>query len=240
MRPNRRSTMRLPTPHLLRPTAPKLALTLALALALAPAARAAGAPATDATGANVPSPDDQVVVPQVERREVHRAKYPSNDFEFGLYTGGYSSQDFGFHGVIGARLGYDITEDFFVEAQYGVSRATDAAFRQILPSGVFPSATERLQYYDLSLAYNFLKGEVFLGPNRARASSMYVIGGVGSTNLDKQRMQTFNGGLGAKVYMNDWWALRTDLRDHVYTIDLLGKRTTTQNIELSLGTSFYF
>jgi len=216
------------------------ALAFAALLAFTGAARAADVPAPDAGAAHGPSPDDQVVVPQVERREVHRAKYPSNDFEFGLYTGGFSSQDFGVHAVVGARLGYDITEDFFVEAEYGLTRATDAAFRQILPSGVFPSATQRLQYYDLSLAYNFLKGEVFLGPNRARASSMFVIGGVGSTNLDKQRMQTFNGGLGAKVYLNDSWALRTDLRDHVYTIDLLGKRTTTQNVELTLGTSFYF
>ena len=35
-------------------------------------------------------------------------------------------------------------------------------------------------------------------------------------------------------------ALRADVRDHVYTLDLLGKRSATQNPELTLGFAFFF
>jgi outer membrane beta-barrel protein len=179
-------------------------------------------------------------VPQVERRDVRKPKYPSNDFEVGLFGGVWNTQNFGSSGVWGARLGYDITEDFFVEATYGRTKASDAAFRQVLPGGVFTSEQQKLKYYDLSLGWNFLPGEVFIGKNWAKASTMYLIGGVGATKFDDQRMQTWNFGAGAKLFLADWVALRVDVRDHVFTLDLLGKRSTTQNPELTAGFAFFF
>ena len=213
-----------------RMTAATLATACVLALLAHGSARAADAPAAD----------DQVIVPGVERRDVQKPKYPSNDFEIGLFGGTYSSQNFGTSGAFGARLGYDITEDFFVEATYGLSKVSDKEFRQILPGGIFTAEQEKLKYYDLSLGYNFLPGEVFIGKNWAKASTMYVIGGVGSTSFDSQRMQTWNFGVGAKLFLADWVALRADVRDHIFTLDLLGKRSATQNPELTLGMAFFF
>lgn len=212
-----------------------LAATLAgvlLALLAHGGARAADAPAADGA--------DQVIVPGVERREVHKPKYPSNDFEVGLFGGTYSSQNFGTSGVWGVRLGYDITEDFFVEATYGRTKVSDKEFRQILPGGLFTAEQEKLKYYDLSLGWNFLPGEIFIGKNWAKASTMYAIGGLGNTSFDSQRMQTWNFGVGAKLFLADWVALRADVRDHIYTLDLLGKRSATQNPELTLGFAFFF
>jgi outer membrane beta-barrel protein len=215
-----------------RATAATLATACMLALLAHGSARAADAPAAETS--------DQVIVPQVERRDVHKPRYPSNDFEIGLFGGTYSSQNFGTSGVYGARLGYDITEDFFVEATYGRSKVSDKEFRQILPGGIFTAEQEKLKYYDLSVGYNFLPGEVFIGKNWAKASTMYVIGGVGSTSFDSQRMQTWNFGVGAKLFLADWVALRADVRDHIFTLDLLGKRSATQNPELTLGMAFFF
>jgi outer membrane beta-barrel protein len=219
--------MRLPT---------SLLPLAALALASAPPIAARAADEASAAGA----PTDQVVVPQVERRDVHVPKYPSNDFELGLFGGAWQTQSFGASGVFGARAGYDITEDFFVEATYARTRASDKTFRQILPGGVFTKEQEKLSYYDLSLGWNFLPGEVFLGKGRAYASTMYLIGGIGSTRFDSQRNQTWNFGLGAKLMLNDHVALRADVRDHVFSLDLLGKRSSTQNPELTLGVAFFF
>ena len=217
----------------MRATAATLAGAGVLALLMHVEAHAADAPAPDAT-------PDQVIVPQVERREVHKPRYPSNDFEIGLFGGSYSSQNFGTSFNWGARLGYDITEDFFVEATYGRTKVSDKAFRQILPGGIFTAEQEKLKYYDLSLGWNFLPGEIFIGKNWAKASTMYAIGGIGSTSFDSQRMQTWNFGVGAKLFLADWVALRADVRDHIFTLDLLGKRSTTQNPELSLGFAFFF
>ena len=216
-----------------RATAATLATAAVLGLLMQVEARAADAPAADAT-------PDQVIVPQVERRDVHKPKYPSNDFEVGLFGGTYSSQNFGTSFNWGARVGYDITEDFFVEATYGRTKVSDKEFRNILPGGIFAAEQEKLKYYDLSLGWNFLPGEIFIGKNWAKASTMYVIGGLGNTSFDSQRMQTWNFGVGAKLFLADWVALRADVRDHIFQLDLLGKRSTTQNPELSLGFAFFF
>ena len=203
-------------------------------------ATALAAMTTGVLAAEPAAPADQVVVPQVERREVHKPRYPSNDFEIGLFAGTYTAQNFGTHAAFGARIGYDITEDFFVEAAYGRTKVSDKEFRQILPGGLFTAEQEKLQYYDLSLGWNFLPGEIFIGRNWARASTVYAIGGIGTTKFDSQRMQTWNFGLGAKLFLADWVALRADVRDHLYTLDLLGKRSSTQNPELTLGFAFFF
>jgi outer membrane beta-barrel protein len=190
---------------------------------------------------NTPSGNtDQVVVPPVDRRDIEKPKFPSNDFEVGLFTGTYATQNFGSSWVYGARIGYHITEDFFVEGAYGQTKVSDELFRQILPGGIFQQNSEKLAYYNLSIGYNLLPGEIFLGGRRARPSQLYVIAGVGSTKFDLQRKPTFNGGFGYRVYLADWVALQLDLRDHVFSLDLLGKRQNTQNVELTGGLTFYF
>jgi len=107
--------------------------------------------------------NEQVIEPQVDRREVKLPKFPSNDFEVGLFVGGYATENFGTSLLYGLRLGYHITEDIFVEGVYGRTRVSDENFRQILPGGIFPQPRETLTYYNLSAGYNVLPGEVFFG-----------------------------------------------------------------------------
>ena len=52
--------------------------------------------------------------------------------------------------------------------------------------------------------------------------------------------QTINFGLGVRVLLNDSFSLQVDMRDHIFSLDLLGKRQSTQNLELTGGLSFYF
>jgi outer membrane beta-barrel protein len=187
-----------------------------------------------------PPPADQVVVPQVDRRGIHVPKFPSSDFEVGLFGGTYSTQNFGSSGVGGIRLGYHITEDFFVEGVYAATKVSDQNFRQILPGGVFPKEKETLSYYNLSLGYNLLPGEIFIGGAHAFASQFYVVAGVGSTKLDVQRRATFNFGAGYRLFLTDHAALQIDVRDHVFSLDLLGTRQSTQNPELTVGVTAFF
>jgi len=187
-----------------------------------------------------PAKSDQVVVPEVDRRDITVPKFPSNDFEIGLFAGTYATQNFGSAPVGGLRLGYHITEDFFVEGVYAVSKVSDSSFRQILPGGVFPDEKAKLNYYNVSFGYNVLPGEVFIGSKRAKPSQLYLIGGVGSTRFDTQRRPTYNVGFGFRVYLMDSLALQLDMRDHIYTLDLLGTRQSTQNLELTGGLTFNF
>jgi outer membrane beta-barrel protein len=202
----------------------KLLLAAALAAPLSALAQTPGAPAE----------------PDVYRRPVKLPRFPSNDFEVGLFGGTYSTQNFGASGVAGLRLGYHLSEDFFVQAAFAQTKVSDETFRQILPGGIFVDPKSRLRYYNVSVGVNVLPGEVFVGRTRAFRSAMYLIGGIGSTRFVDQRRQTINVGFGTRVMFADWFSLQIDLRDHIYQLDLLGRRDSTQNLELTGGLSFYF
>ncbi|MCE9659191.1 MAG: outer membrane beta-barrel domain-containing protein [Burkholderiales bacterium] len=210
----------------------KLLLALCMASAALPALAQSTAPP--------PPPAEPVVIPPVDRRDVRLPRYPSNDLEIGAYTGTYATENFGTSWVYGARVGYHLTEDFFVQAVYGQTKVSDESFRQILPGGVFGSPTQKLAYYNLSVGYNILPGEVFLFSSRARPSQLFLVGGVGSTKFVDQRKPTYNFGFGFRVFLTDYASLQLDLRDHIFSLDLLGKNQTTQNLELTAGLSFYF
>nr|MCU0952044.1 outer membrane beta-barrel domain-containing protein [Burkholderiaceae bacterium] len=118
--------------------------------------------------------NEQVIEPRVPRRDVRLPKIPNKDFIVGAFAGTYATENFGAAAVYGARLGYAITEDFFVEAVYAESTVSDENFRQILPGGIFPQSEQTLTYYNLSAGYNILPGEVFFGSRWAKASALYL------------------------------------------------------------------
>jgi outer membrane beta-barrel protein len=186
------------------------------------------------------SESQQVVVPEVERRDVKLPKFPSRDFAIGVFGGVYGAQSFGASGLGGVRLGYHITEDWFVDARVGATKVSDEVFRDILPGGLFTDNEEPLRYYNVSVGYNILPGEIFLGAKRAKASAVYVLGGIGRTRFNEQRSQTVNFGLGMRVLFSERTAIQVDMRDHVFSYDLLGRRRSTHNLELTTGFTFYF
>lgn len=184
--------------------------------------------------------DEPPIVPEVERRELRLPRFPSRDFEVGAFVGTYATENFGASAVYGLRLGYHLTEDWFFEGTFGSTQVSDASFRQILPGGIFTSEKERLSYYSVSAGYNLLPGEVFLGSKQARATAIYLVGGVGSTDFAGQKRQTVHVGFGWRILLGDRGALRVDLRDHVFSLDLLGQNQSTQNLEASIGFGFHF
>jgi outer membrane beta-barrel protein len=182
----------------------------------------------------------QVIEPQVARRELKLPKFPSNDIEIGLFGGTYATENFGSSAVGGIRLGYHITEDFFVSAAYAQTKVSDETFRQVLPGGVFVNRSETLTYYNLSAGYNLISGEAFFGRNTAKPLQGYLLAGVGSTDFAGQKKQTVNFGFGLRLYLFDRLALQADVRDHMFALDLLGRRQSTQNIEITVGLTTYF
>jgi len=214
---------------------PLLAACALLAVPLARAGDAAPGSAVETKPAN-----EQVVPPELDRRDVRVTHIPSNDFEAGLFTGVYNAENFGANAVGGVRLGYHVTEDVFVEAVYGQSKVSDNTFRDILPGGIFPAPSIPLRYYDLSAGYNIFPGEIFLGRKYARVSAFYVIAGLGITKFNDTSHQTINAGAGMRVFLANWVAVQADFRDHLYSVDLLGTRRDTNNLEATLGATFFF
>ena len=214
-------------------------LTRTIALVLLAAAAPAFAQSADP---QPPKPaGEQVITPQVDRRDIKLPRFASNDISVGVFAGRYATANFGSSTVTGLRLGYHITEDVFVDASYGRAKVTDEAFRQIFPNGgIFPTPKQNLTYYNVLAGYNLLPGEVFFGKSNAKISQGYVVGGIGSTDFAGQKRQTVVAGFGLRVVFASWFAAQVDVRDHIYSLDLLGKRQSNHNLEATAGLTFFF
>ena len=47
-------------------------------------------------------------------------------------------------------------------------------------------------------------------------------------------------GVGYRLLINDFTAVRVDMKDHIFTHDILGEDKTTHNLEMTAGVSLYF
>jgi outer membrane beta-barrel protein len=201
------------------------------------------APVTAQSGDGLSDPEAErpIIDPQVERRQIKRTRIDTEDFEIGAYVGILSIEDFESNAVYGARLAYHLTEDFFLEATVGQSRAGRTSYENLSGSADLLTDSERdYTYYALSAGWNVLPGEVFIGKNRAYNSAFYLVAGIGSTTFAGDDRFTVNGGFGYRVLPTDWLAIHFDVRDHVFDIDLLGKKKIVNNLEAHLGLSIFF
>jgi outer membrane beta-barrel protein len=195
--------------------------------------------ASDATpDANAPPPS--VIEPQVERRTVNVPTIRPSNVELGAYYGEISIQDFGAQPVAGVRLDYHISEDFFAEATYGRAKAGYTSFETLSDIQLLSDAERRFTYYNLSLGYNLLPGEVFIGRNFAMTSAFYVIGGLGSVNFAGDQNFTVNFGAGFRVLPTDWLAVHIDVQDLVFRSDVTGTDELKNNLQATIGLTVFF
>ena len=193
----------------------------------------------EATAADGSAP--AVVEPEVIRRKIKTPKIKTSNFEIGPYVGTYSAEDFGVNPVLGARLAYHMSEDFFAEALIANTRVGRTSFERLSGGAQLLTDSQRkLTYYNLGFGYNLFPGEVFVGRRRAFNSALYVTGGVGATRFAGDTRFTVVIGAGYRMLLNDWLAAHLDVRDHIFDSDLLGSKKTTHNLETSLGVSVYF
>lgn len=183
---------------------------------------------------------DQVIVPELERREIEPPKIDSLDVEAGLFYGVLSIPDFDTNPVWGGTLAYHVTEDFFLEAAYGSSEGDETSFEELSGSAQILDENDReYTYYSVSLGWNALPGEVFIG-KYAFPSSLYLIGGVGGTEFAGDSEFTINFGIGYRLLLTDWLAIRIDARDYLFERDVFGEEENTQNLELRTGFTVFF
>jgi outer membrane beta-barrel protein len=193
--------------------------------------------------AQTPEPKDtnaeQVIQPEISRRDVRIPRIDTENYEIGAYAGILSVEDLGASTVYGVRLAYHVTEDFFVEGVYGMSTISDESLRN-LGIALFPSSQEPLTYYAVSLGYNLFPGELFIGKRNAMTSGVYLLTGVGNTSFVNENHFTFNLGIGIQVLPVDWLDLNITVRDYLFQSNLLGTNKITNNFELTAGVSVYF
>jgi outer membrane beta-barrel protein len=197
---------------------------------------AAGQEAADAS-----ETPPSVIEPRVERRKIKVPKIDTENFEVGGYYGEISIEDFTAVPLYGVRADYHISEDFFFEGTAG--KATAGLTSAETLGGqlrILSDAERQFTYYNLSLGYNFLPGEVFIGRNLALTSGLYLLGGIGSVKFAGDQHFTVNFGAGFRVLPTDWLAIHLDAQDLVFKSDLLGVDRLKNNLQVHLGVTAFF
>jgi outer membrane beta-barrel protein len=184
---------------------------------------------------------EPLVVREPERREIEIEQIDSENFEVGAFGGVMSIEDFGSDVVYGMRAAYHITEDFFVEATYGMTELGETSFERLSGDVQILTDDEReFSFYDVSFGYNIFPGEAFVGSKWAFRGGLFLIAGAGSSDFAGNDEFTVNFGFGYRLAATDWLALRIDVRDHMFETDLLGSEELTHNLELSSGLTIFF
>jgi outer membrane beta-barrel protein len=204
----------------------------------------------DRARAEEPAPNDEVeavvtpprvIEPEVQRRKVKVNRIDTENVEVGGYYGILSIEDFGTNTLIGVRAAYHVTEDLFFQADVGRSKAGRTSFETLGGDVQLLTPSERrFTYYSLSLGYNLLPGEVYIGRNLAMNSALYLMGGIGSTKFAGDQRFTVNIGAGYRVLPTDWLAIHIDVQDHIFNTDLLGRDKLTSNIGAYIGATAFF
>jgi outer membrane beta-barrel protein len=199
----------------------------------------ASQPVVSSADDNAPPPT--VIEPQVERRKVKVPHIRAKDLELGAYYGEISIQDFGAQPVAGLRLDYHVTEDLFFEGTYGRAKGGLTSFEELSGRArLLSDAERRFTYYNLSLGYNFLPGEVFIGRNLAMTSALYMIGGIGNVKFAGDQNFAVNFGAGFRVLPTDWLAVHIDVQDLVFKSNDIGVNQLKNNLQATFGATVFF
>ena len=182
----------------------------------------------------------RVVEPEVARRKITVPRIHSSDFELGASYGALSIENFGTHPSYGIMAAYHVTEDFFFQGEAGRSKAGFTSFETLSNINLLTESERRFTYYDLSLGYNFLPGEVFIGRNFAMTSAFYILGGIGGTDFAGDTKFTVNFGAGYRIVPRDWLAVHVTVQDHIFQSNVIGITKLTNNLEARIGTTVFF
>jgi outer membrane beta-barrel protein len=186
------------------------------------------------------APPPRVVDPEVPRRKITVPKVHSRNVEVGVNYGVLSIEDFGTHPEYGVTAAYHVTEDWFFQAEAGRSNAGETSFETLSGIQLLTGSERRFTYYDLSLGYNFLPGEAFLGRGHAMTSNFYLIGGIGGVDFAGDKKFAVNFGAGYCVVPTNWLAVHITVQDRTYESSLFGSNKLTNNIEARIGTTVFF
>jgi outer membrane beta-barrel protein len=134
-----------------------------------------------------------------------------------------------------------VSEDIFLEANVARSKAGTTSLEDVFPDiTVVSDSGRRFTYYDLNVGYNVLPGEIFFGRGRAFNSALYVTVGMGGVRFADKDQFALNFGLGERLLITDWLALRLEVRNHIFETSLTGRTKNVDNIGATLGLSFFF
>ncbi len=185
--------------------------------------------------------DTVLIEPQIERTEFDESKIDSSDFEISVYTGYLAVEDFNTDFVTGVKLGYHVTEDFFVQASYGHGSVGETSFERLSGGAPLLSDAERkIDYYLVALGFNLFPGEAFVTDSTTFNTVLYISGGVGTTTFAGDDRFTIAYAVGHRTLFADGISLDIEMRDLIFEQDIFGTNETTNNLEFTVALNLFF
>jgi len=185
--------------------------------------------------------DTVLIEPQIERTEFDESKIESDDFELAIYTGYLAVEDFNTDFVTGVKLGYHVTEDFFVQASYGKGSVGETSFERLSGGAPLLSDSERdIEYYLVALGFNLFPGEAFVTDSTTFNTVLYISGGVGTTTFAGDDRFTIAYAVGHRTLFADGVSLDIEMRDLIFEQDIFGSDETTNNLEFTVSLNLFF
>ncbi len=190
------------------------------------------------------SDDDEqtpLIEPQIERVEFDESLIDTTDFEIGFYAGYLALEDFNTDFVTGVKLGYQISEDFFVQGSLGRGDSGETSFEVLSGGPPLLSSSEReVEYYLVAIGFNLFPGEAFFTDSTTFNTVFYVSGGAGNTTFAGDDRFTIAYAVGHRTVFSDIFSLDIEMRDLIWDIDIFGSEESTNNLEFTVALTLFF
>lgn len=198
-------------------------------------------PATELAAQSDEDESTSLIEPQIERVEFDESQIDSYDFEISVYGGVLAMEHFDTNPVVGLKLGYHVSEDFFVQGSYGKSDVGETSFERLSGGAPLLSDSERdVEYYLFSIGFNLLPGEAFLTDSTTLNTVLYISGGMGVTEFAGDDRSTIAFAVGYRTIFIDALSVDVEMRDLIFDLDIFGDDETTHNIELTVALNLFF
>ena len=187
---------------------------------------------------------EPVIEPIVERIGLEESNIDDENFEIGAFFGFMSIEHFGTDEVYGIQGAWHITEDLFFQGSYGTTTVGKTTVEDFNDLNLISDEDRDFIYYNVSMGFNALPGEIFLGKDWAFNSQFYFLLGAGSVEFLGDREFAINMGGGLRILATDAFALHMAFQDLItdkpVLLNPLNREGTAHNMQYTFGLTYFF
>jgi outer membrane beta-barrel protein len=174
-----------------------------------------------------------------QRTTRERLFQQTNRHELTVQGGYYVSDLFDGTYVVGGAYTYHMTEDLAVEASGMYTRLTSSGGPELERTfAVLQNKPRRELMFDADLVWAPAHAKMRFG-GAITHFDLYVAAGAGVVDSVLSQNVAGNAGFGLKFFGQRAWAIRLDVRDHVYRQQLLSQVMWVNDLTATVGVSLY-
>jgi len=183
---------------------------------------------------------NRLAVKRKRRQNVDRLFIKQARHEISAFGGYYASDLYSATWVVGGAYTYHMTDDVGVEFTGAYTRSNADIIRTLEDDrGVtIDDTADDVIMAEALLIWSPVYGKLRLGGSIVRFD-MHLDAGVGVVDADTSRGISAVGGVGFKLLFPEAFAVRIDIRDHVYRQELLDQGFIVNDVSATLGLSVF-